>query len=70
VRIHIDAVDTFRPTEQVIESVTTRAGDRDNAIAGADVQRFMIERRIFPALVVDEIPAVNLVKKPLFHCPP
>ena len=54
-RINVYTRDLRRIVEQVIEGVAARAGDHHDTVRGADVENFVVERRIFPALVVDEI---------------
>lgn len=67
VRIQIDTIDAFGAAEEVIQRVAAGAGDHNDPVAGCDLQSPLVNNRVFPALVVDEVASVNLVEKPLLH---
>jgi len=67
VRIQVDAVDALRTAEHIVESVAAGTGDHDDPIGCADIQCSLVNKGIFPALVVDEVSSVNLVEQPLVH---
>src|SRR5262245_31838445 len=67
VRVYIDAVNGCRFAEKIVERVTTGACDCYDPIVWADSQCDAIDVGIFPALVVYQIPFVNLVEEPAFH---
>ena len=67
VGIQIDAVDSLRAVQQVVQRIAAGAGDHDDPIFLADIQSPLINNGVFPALVVDEVSPVNLVEQPLVH---
>jgi hypothetical protein len=64
VRIDIDAVDRGGVVNQIVERIAAGAGDHHDTIVRADIQNRVIQGRIFPTLVVDEITGVDLIEKP------
>jgi len=51
-RINVYTRDFRRIVEQVIEGIAARAGDHHDYGPSADVENFVVESRVFPALVV------------------
>ena len=60
--VDVDRMDLGRPIEQVVERVATGAGDHDDAALSVESHEFAIDARIFPAGVVDQLPAMDVVK--------
>ena len=57
--IHIDGVDMPGTGQRVVNRVTTRRCDHHHTVCRRQFQRDSIQARIFPALVVDDIAAVD-----------
>jgi len=50
------------PIEEIVERVAARAGDQHDAAVRVESQEFPIDPRIFPAGIVDELPAMDVMK--------
>ena len=61
--IHVYAMNRGRIADQVVQGITPRARDHHDAVAGTDIQYGIIDRGIFPALVVYEISRVDLIEE-------
>ena len=57
-------MDPGRVVDHIIQCVTPRARDHHNTVPGADIQNCVVHCRIFPALVVNKISGVDLIKQP------
>src|SRR5579883_33796 len=61
--IHVDAMNGGRIADQVVQGITPGTCDHHDAVARTDIQYGIIDRRIFPALVVYEISRVDLIEE-------
>jgi hypothetical protein len=48
-----------RADERVVEGVAAGARDDEDAVVGSEPQGLPVHRGVFPALVVDDVPAVD-----------
>ena len=58
-RIHIDGHDLFRAGQGVVQGIAAGGGNDQDRIVGHEVQCLLIQPRIFPAGVVDQVVAMN-----------
>jgi hypothetical protein len=63
-RVHIDAVDAGRIVNHIVERIASGARDHHDPVAWADIQYLIIDCRIFPTLVVNEISRMDLIEEP------
>src|SRR5262249_41097999 len=56
--IDVNRVDLARSRKEVVERVAAGAGDDSHAVVRAEVECLAVECRVFPAGVVDQVPAV------------
>jgi stress response protein YsnF len=66
-RIRIDGVDTLWRQQRVIENVAAGARNDEQHVFRSEVERLSIDRRIFPAGVVDEGARVKSPKQTLIE---
>ena len=60
--IHIDRMHMARSCQRIIQGVAARRGDDHNAILRREFECNAVKARVFPALVVDDIPPVNEIE--------